>query len=338
LLQEIELRHSYLHEDIISLYFGGGTPSLMNADQLNKITDQLSRHYDLSKLKEVTLEANPDDISKEKVAELGSTLINRISLGVQSFHQQELIWMHRAHDSQQSRDSIKMLQDGGFSNISIDLIYGSPGLTDEQWLEDLETAFSLGVTHMSCYALTLEKGTAFEKLVQAKRTTAPDDEKQSRHFSMLMNEIEKRGWEQYEISNFCKDGNYAIHNSSYWKGSPYLGLGPSAHSYNGYSRQWNVRNLDIYIDSLKEGKQFWEREEIDARTAYNEYIMTSLRTKWGSDIEKIRALGFEKHFLKELKNPELSSFLQENNGVYTLTREGKFYADRVASELFKESE
>src|ERR1051325_2630503 len=276
---EIDLQKSYLSSNRIgTVYFGGGTPSLLTGDEIARIFDHLHRYFEIDANAEITLEANPDDLTKNKLREFKQTSVNRFSIGIQSFFDEDLKLMNRAHDAMEAQDCVKMAQDAGFENITIDLIYGTPTMSDERWKKNLQTAFDLRVPHISAYCLTVEPRTALAGMVEKKMVANVDDQRSSAQFLMMLEQMKLHGYIQYEISNFGKEGAFSKHNSNYWKGETYLGLGPSAHSFDGTSRQWNVRNNEIYIRSLKEDKLDFVKEVLSADQKYNEYILTSLRT------------------------------------------------------------
>jgi oxygen-independent coproporphyrinogen-3 oxidase len=288
-------------------------------------------------LPEYTLELNPDDVTEEYVEELRDTWFNRFSLGVQSFDDDDLAFLNRSHSAEQAILAVKRLQKAGFENISIDLIYGIPGANNIRWLRNLETAFSLGVPHISAYALTVEPKTPLAWMIDKQKSAPVSDESQVEQFKMLMEKSRENGFQQYEISNFSKPGMHAIHNTNYWNGIPYLGLGPSAHSYNGTSRRWNISNLSKYIENLDKGVLLYEEEILTSTQKYNEYVMTSLRTMWGCNLAKV--LEEVQSTKYEVISKRAGSFVQqglltEHSGVYFLTDEGKLFADAVASELF----
>ena len=340
LQEEIFLQRYYLAEkEIHSVYFGGGTPSLMDPSDISKILQEIKKYYILSKDAEITLEANPDDLGKDKIRDYFKLGINRMSIGVQSFHDKDLAYLNRVHSASQAIDAINEVQSVGFQNISIDLIYGIPGLTNEQWIKNLEMAFSFNVQHISAYALTVEPRTALDLLIKKKKLPAPGEVHVISHFRILMAKMKENGFIHYEISNFCREGFYSGHNRMYWSGEHYLGLGPSAHSYNGISRQWNVAGIIDYIDQVRRQDRFFETETLTASQHYNEYVMTSLRTMWGCDLNKIRS-EFGEEFgsrFPVLGSRYLESGLMiEEEGVYYLTDEGKLFADGIASDLFVE--
>jgi len=336
LLNEIELSASYLEGDKIeTIYFGGGTPSQLSVDELRTITEKLYRHFDWSAVKEFTIETNPDDLKDKKIIrEFGTLGINRFSIGIQSFFDEDLKYMNRAHNSDEGLASIKRVQDAGFDNITIDLIYGTPTLNDDKWKQNLDLAFLLKVPHISSYALTVESKTSLESRIKKGQSKPIDEEQCARQFKILMSEMYKNGFEQYEISNFAKNGKYAVHNSNYWFGKKYLGLGPSAHSFNGSSRRWNVSNNVNYINSLNEGKILFEEEVLTETQKVNEKIMTSLRTQWGLKIAECGTL-YAEQVKESLKQISPNHYIYES-GTLKLTDEGKLFADSIAATLFVE--
>lgn len=338
LLTEIALTKNYLEaEPLQTLYFGGGTPSLLKIEDWQLIMDSLSKIYMLNNLLEFTIEANPDDLKDETyLTELSKLGVNRFSIGIQSFFEDDLRYMNRAHTATEATEAVKRVQDAGFSNITIDLIYGTPTMNNEQWLQNLDIAFQLNVPHISAYALTVEPKTTLENKIN-KKQLAPVDEKQSaKQFELLINEMQKQKFEQYEISNFAKSGAYAIHNSNYWRGKKYLGIGPSAHSYNGNSRSWNVSNNQAYIAALEKGEQKSTTEVLSRAQVINEKIMTGLRTKWGVNISDlgIRVSGL---VMDNLKLVDKQYYTLQNN-LLCLTDAGKLYADGIAAQLFVDDE
>ncbi|SFD30097.1 oxygen-independent coproporphyrinogen-3 oxidase [Chitinophaga sp. CF118] len=338
LLKEMTLQKDYLAgQPISSIYFGGGTPSLLTADELHLLMDQLHTLFHIENNAEITLEANPDDLTPAKLKELAATGINRLSIGIQSFHEADLQWMHRAHNSQQALACIQNAQQSGFHNLSIDLIYGGPTLSDEGWEQNVQQAIDLQVTHLSCYALTVEPGTALDQFIRKKKMAAVDNDKAARHFEQLMKWTATAGYEHYEISNFAKPGWHSRHNSSYWQGQHYLGLGPSAHSFNRHSRQWNIANNALYIKSLEEGTVPFELEELTPAMQLNEYIMTSLRTSAGCHLSIVQELFGADKCLQLLSNATpfiQKGWIRREADILTLTREGRLFADGIASDLF----
>ena len=339
LLMEIELRKSvFENQSIESIYLGGGTPSLLNASELTLIFEKLASSFSISPDAEITLEANPDDLTFEKIQELKTTPVNRLSIGIQSFRDADLKFMNRAHTSSEALSSINMCKEAGFTNLTIDLIYGTPGMDENAWLENLQIAFKLNIPHISSYALTVEEKTALHYQILANKTPELDEQQSALQFEMLMAEMKNNGYEQYEISNFCKPNSYSRHNSSYWKKDNYLGLGPSAHSFLGDKRLWNVSNNGKYIKSLEKGILPLQEECLTVRDRYNEYVMTSLRTKWGCSLQVIEtdfSLEFANYFKEEIKSYVVQGYVNLEMEVYYLTESGKLLADRIASDLFK---
>jgi len=279
LIKEIKLQKDYLAgETVETVYFGGGTPSVLNADEINILLNTITNLHTVSANAEITLEANPDDLSKEKLQALRQTSLNRLSIGIQSFFDEDLAWMNRAHRANEAESSVKRAQDTGFENITADLIYGYPLLTDQKWKYNLDKIFALDIPHVSSYSMTVEPRTALASFIKTKKQQPMDEQQSAEQFILLMDAMQAHGFEHYEISNFCKPGNYSRHNSNYWKGVKYLGLGPSAHSYNGETRQWNVANNAKYIVALEKSEIPAETETLSEANRLNEYIMTSLRT------------------------------------------------------------
>ena len=338
LCREIEISKDYLGtQELTSVYFGGGTPSLLSAADLNKIFGAIQKHFTVAPDAEITLEANPDDLTKAKTDELKAAGINRLSIGIQSFLDEHLVLMNRSHNATQAIEAVKNAQQSGITNISIDLIYGLPNLSPEKWAYNMQQAFSLGVAHLSAYCLTIEKKTALNRFVQNKTIILPEEPIVLEQFSMLMEETAKHGFIHYEISNFCKEGMYAKHNSSYWKNDSYIGIGPSAHSYNGNSRQWNIANNALYIKGIEAVEPAFEKEELTDADKFNEYIMTRLRTIWGVDLVFVKNTFGEDIFANlqnEAKEYIDSGYMQQKGENVTLTKEGKFIADKIASDLF----
>lgn len=323
---------------IETIYFGGGTPSLLTADELQIILHKLNTHFGINPGAEITLEANPDDISVLKLQQWKAAGINRLSIGVQSFFEEDLVWMNRAHNSAQAMFAIEAALQEGFHNMTVDLIYGTPALTDARWKHNVEQVFRLGVPHVSCYALTVEPSTALDKMIRQKKSPDIDPDKQATQFLLLTTWMEKAGYEQYEISNFAKPGMRSRHNSGYWQGKKYLGLGPSAHSYNGSARSWNIANNALYIRSLRNNILPAETEHLTAVQHLNEYIMTSLRTAEGIDVQymadhfgKAATAQLDKGIRKYLESGKVES----GAGAFRLTREGRLFADGIAADLFQ---
>jgi len=336
ILKEIEIQKDYLKgESISTIYFGGGTPSLLPTSDIENILVRIQEYHSVKSDAEMTLEANPEDLSIAKLKELQAIGINRLSLGTQSFINSELKWMNRMHSAEQATEAIKNAQNLGFDNISIDLIFGLPDQTKEDWEFNLDAALNLNVQHISSYGLTIEKKTVLGNRVEKGLEKQPDDELSSQFFKMNMNVLPTNGFEHYEISNFAKEGFISKHNSSYWRGIPYLGLGPSAHSFNGKMRQWNVRSNAAYISRISEGKPFFEIEELTETNQLNEQIMIGLRTKWGIEKAKMEAIksGAWAQLQLGLTDVDASHVHCTENSLL-LSEKGKLVADRLASELF----
>ena len=335
LLKEISLRKNYLeNETVETIYFGGGTPSLCTKQEVNEILKAIYSTFTVAGNAEITLEANPDDITEEKLLEWKGAGVNRLSIGIQSFFEEDLQWMNRAHTAKQAIDNLQLAKEH-FDNITIDLIYGTPQLTNEKWKQNVETAISLNIPHLSCYALTVEPKTPLAKMIKQQQAEDIDPGKQSEQFLLLMGWLEEAGYEQYEVSNFSKPGWRSRHNSSYWFTGPrglakkYIGLGPSAHSFNGTSRQWNIAHNSSYIESINKGIIPFEKEELTKTQQLNEYIMTSLRTIEGLHLE-IAGNGL----LEKSKKFIDRGLMKLENNTLVLTREGKLLADGIAADLF----
>ena len=338
LLKEMEMRKDYLKaEPVSTIYFGGGTPSLLTDEELTSILNRINTLFPVEPDAEITLEANPDDFERGQVSRWKNKGINRLSIGIQSFLEQELQWMNRAHNSDQALDAIRMAQDEGISNLSIDLIYGTPTLADSQWEETLNQAAALNIPHISSYALTVEPKTALEHMIHKKSKADVDQEVQSRQFHMMTSILQQEGYEHYEISNFARQSFRSRHNSSYWSGSKYLGLGPAAHSFDGVSRQWNIANNALYLKNISEGHLMMEKEELSSVQQLNEYIMTSLRTIEGIDLNRMRILAAPEDFhtiMTEAGKYSKTGKLIVTGERILLTEEGKFFADGIAASLF----
>jgi oxygen-independent coproporphyrinogen III oxidase len=337
LAKEAESEKSYLQAEAVStIYFGGGTPSLLEISDLQFLTSILFKNYLISPDAEITLEANPDDITPEKLKAWKDIGINRLSIGTQSFFEEELRWMNRAHNADQAINNLQLARKE-FENITIDLIYGSPLLSDEMWKQNVDRAFEFGIPHLSCYALTVEEKTPLYKLINNQKTPDIDNEKQARQFLLLMQWMREKGYEHYEVSNFAKPGFRSRHNSFYWKGEKYLGLGPSAHSYNGTERRWNIANNNLYIKGINENSSNREKEILTSTQRLNEFIMISLRTKEGMDLARIeKEFGLkEKDRIKgQIEKNRVNNLIHINNSFIQLTDEGMLRADGIASELF----
>jgi len=339
IIKEIDLQKDFLrNESIATIYFGGGTPSLLTIEEACLVLEKIKKEFSLEKNIEITLEANPDDISKEKLLGWKDIGINRLSIGIQSFFEEDLVWMNRAHNQQQAYKCIEDSLAAGFDNISIDLIYGSHLLSDERWEKNIATSsINYKIPHLSCYALTVEEKTPLHKQILLKKTVDVDPDKQARHFMILMEKLKQNGYEHYEVSNFAMPGFRSRHNSSYWQGKKYLGLGPSAHSYDGIIRKWNVANNIKYIEAINKGVIESETEVLTETQKFNEYIMISLRTKEGLNLETIKT-NWGEDKLTTMKR-RLEKFKEHNlvNAAGTtiqLTNEGMLMADGIASDLF----
>lgn len=333
LLKEITLQKDYLgNEPVKTIYIGGGTPSLLNTEDLVLIIEKSKKVFDVSADAELTLESNPDDITEEKLTGWKEAGINRLSIGIQSFFDEDLTWMNRAHNAQEAIDNLQ-LAIKQFNNITIDLIYGTPQLTNEKWKQNVDTAISLNIPHLSCYALTVEPKTPLDKMIRQQQSENINPEKQSEQFLLLMQWMEDAGYEHYEISNFARPGWRSRHNSSYWQGQHYIGMGPSAHSFNGVERKWNVSNNTMYIESINRGIIPSEKEVLTAVQQLNENIMISLRTMEGLNLERLDEISRDK--LRAVSRKYIESGLMKSvSHSLILTKEGKLLADGIAADLF----
>lgn len=337
LAKELQMRkNEFENETVETIYFGGGTPSVLTSEEINFLIKEVYNNYKVSENPEITLEANPDDLSKERIIELSKSPINRLSIGIQSFFEEDLKMMNRAHNAEEAK---KCLEEATkyFDNISLDLIYGIPGMSNEKWKQNIETALSFGIPHISSYALTVEPKTALNKLIQTGKIAKPNDEVAQEHFMILVETLEKNGFIHYELSNFGKENYFSKNNSAYWLGKKYMGIGPSAHSYDGISRSWNVSNNSIYLKSIQENKLPNETEILSKTDRYNEYIMTGLRTIWGVSLDRIEQ-DFGSDYLNYLKK-QVQKFLTDDlvsieNNILKTTKKGKFLTDGIASDLF----
>jgi oxygen-independent coproporphyrinogen-3 oxidase len=342
LLNEATLRKEYLeNEPVSTIYLGGGTPSVFSVKDLGTILNHIHKEFRVTDDCEMTIELNPDDVQPAYLEGLRNHNINRISLGIQSWRDSDLKMLNRRHDSAQAITALKDTLNAGFENVTIDLIYGIPGMSQKDWESNLDFSFSFGIKHLSAYHLTFEPGTVFAKMLMKGTISEIDENDSAAQFNILIQKAESAGFVQYEISNFGKPGYFSIHNSNYWKQVKYLGLGPSAHSFNGYSRQWNIRDLKGYIKCVNTGKSFFESEELDIKKRFNEYIMTSLRTMWGIDLEYVEKM-FEKegydyvvNLSGKFRNYGLMK-LEKNSLV--LTNQGKLISDNIISEFMMPDE
>ena len=335
--KELILKKDRITEQVGSIYFGGGTPSVLPSPLLNRIFDTLTQHFSIASGAEITMETNPDDLNAKKIAELRHMPVNRFSIGTQSFFDEDLRWMNRAHDAAEAENSIKRSQDAGFENLSIDLIYGYPLLTNAKFLENINKAVDLQIPHISGYSLTVEPKTALASLIKKGKQIPLNDDQSAEQFQMLIEKLLSAGFEHYEISNYSLPGQYAVHNTNYWRGVSYLGIGPSAHGFDGTNRQLNVANNAEYMEKLQQGKLAETVEELTQLDRLNEYTMTSLRTMWGMDLNQIKQLygkTFEEEMRFNLKPFEERNWLHVAQDSVTLTPEGKLFADHIASELF----
>lgn len=346
IVEEMELRQAEMPDTPLnSIYLGGGTPSLLSAKELNRIFQKIYDLFSVSDDAEVTLEANPDDLNQEKIKQLWKSPVNRLSIGIQSFSETDLRFMNRAHNAIEARTCIEYAQDAGFENISIDLIYGTPTTTDDQWARNIEIALDYDIPHLSCYALTVEPRTALANFIKKGKIKDLDEEQIARQFEFLITALRAEGYEHYEISNFAKPNWRAKHNSSYWLGNPYLGIGPAAHSFDGdRTRSWNVANNARYMSGI----ELWcnnpdqippdliEFEVLTDDQRYNEYVMTALRTSWGLDLDYVKTLGdhYPNHFLKYAQAYLDARHMIRKDNNFRLTEDGKLLADRIAMEVF----
>lgn len=337
--REIVSRNSYLDdEEVTTIYFGGGTPSMLSSNEITRIIDMLVANFKTSTNVEITLEANPDDLDKENLLFLkNNTPVNRLSIGIQSFFDDDLNYLHRVHNSERAINSIQCAKDAGFNNLTVDLIYGIPTLTEDKWKENLRIFFDFEIPHLSSYSLTVEQKTALDVLIKKKKLANIDEEQSIKHFNILLKETSEKGFINYEISNFAKEGYYSKHNSIYWLGGHYIGLGPSAHSYNGSTRQWNVLSVKKYCEEPDSSKIIDETEYLSMDQMYNEYVLTSLRTSWGCDIEHIQNVfgnNYSDHFLNTIRKFISEKKITRNKNSFILTNKGKLFADGIASSLF----
>lgn len=334
---EIQLRKNELSNSIKTIYFGGGTPSLLEVDEINLIINEVYKNFKVDKEIEITLEANPDDLTEDKLKQLAKTRINRLSIGVQSFYEEDLKLMNRAHSANEAEECLKLAK-SYFKNLSIDLIYGIPGLNDNRWKANLEKAISFGIPHISSYALTVEPKTALKKLIEVGKIPPVNESESHRQYLILLDMMKKNGFVNYEFSNFGKEGYFSQNNTAYWQGKTYLGVGPSAHSYDGKKRSWNINNNIKYINSILKKELPIERETLSNTDRYNEYLMTGLRTMWGVSLTKVKqdfGESFENYLLKQAQKSLEEGLLKiDNDDTLIITEKGKFLSDGIASNLF----
>jgi len=333
---ELLMRKQELKKPLQSIYFGGGTPSVLSTVEIEELIDLIKSNFILDTEVEITLEANPDDLTKEKVEELANSSINRLSVGIQSFRDADLQLMNRAHNANEAEESLELISKN-FELFTLDLIYGIPGLTNEDWERNIRKALSYNPKHISAYALTVEEKTALEYQIRKKKVAPIDENLAQEQFFILKSILEEEGFEHYEISNFAKDGSYAINNTAYWKGEPYLGIGPSAHSYDQKNRSWNISNNAKYIKSIRQGVLPLEQEQLSVWESYNEYVMTGLRTMWGIRLEELKSKFSEELFNYFIKSSaakiELNILIKEKGSIY-IHPSKLFFADGIASDLF----
>jgi oxygen-independent coproporphyrinogen-3 oxidase len=339
--KEIQMRKSEFENDpefsgVETIYFGGGTPSVLSSEEINFLISEIYKHYKVVKNPEITLEANPDDLSSDRIIELAQSPINRLSIGIQSFFEDDLLMMNRAHNVAEAKKCLE-LATHYFDNISLDLIYGIPGMSVEKWKQNIETALSFGISHISSYALTVEPKTALNKLIQTGKIAEPKDEVAQEHFDVLVEMLNANGFIHYELSNFGKENYFSKNNSAYWLGKKYIGIGPSAHSYDGVSRSWNVSNNALYLKSIQKDELPNEIEILSDLDRYNEYIMTGLRTIWGISLDRIEK-EFGNYYLEYL-HKQAQKFIDDDllyieKNILRPTPKGKFLTDGIASDLF----
>ncbi len=337
LAKEIEMHKSEFQDEVVeTIYFGGGTPSILEISDLKLLIDTVYSNYKVVTNPEITVEANPDDLSKERIIELSNNKINRLSIGIQSFFEDDLKMMNRAHNSVEAKECLEFATQY-FDNISVDLIYGIPEMSNEKWLQNIETALSFNIPHISSYALTVEPKTALHSFIQKGIIPQPDDEVAQEHFQILVDKLSENDFIHYELSNFGKENYFSKNNSSYWLGKKYIGIGPSAHSYDGEKRGWNVSNNSLYLKSISENKLPSETEILSKTDRYNEYVMTGLRTIWGISLDRIET-EFGKSYLEYL-NQQAAKYIEDHllfvdENILRTTKKGKFLSDGIASDLF----
>ena len=339
--KELEFRANYIRTEVVeTIYFGGGTPSLLSQSEIQAILKKVNDVYTVSKSAEITLEANPDDLTMAKLKELKQTSVNRLSVGVQSFFEKDLKFMNRAHNAEEAIQSIRNAKEVGFANISIDLIFGSQTTSNEMWQQNLDTFFDLEVNHLSAYSLTVEEKTALAHQVAKGKVENVDDEKNYHQYLMLQGAIKENSFEQYELSNYCKNEAYSKHNTSYWQNKKYLGVGPSAHSFDGVSRQWNLRNNAQYVKAVNTETSFFEKEDLSEIDRYHEYLITSLRTMWGAELSYIEN-SFSEHIASHFTNKSQilnTSIIDMSHNSLKIKPDFLFQSDEVVRELMVDFE
>jgi oxygen-independent coproporphyrinogen-3 oxidase len=344
IVKEIEIQKGYFEDNnqtgksqIDTIYLGGGTPSLLSSTEILKILGAVNKHFSVKKNAEITIEANPEDLSKEKILEYDRMGINRLSIGVQSFFDEDLNYLGRPHNAKKALEAIKESQHAGFENITIDLIYGIPTLTNDNWQKNLEIAIENKIPHISLYALTVEPKTPLAHYIKTGKFKPLEENKSAGQYEIAMKKLDENNYIHYEISNFCKEGFFSIHNSNYWKNQPYLGIGPSAHSYNGISRQWNIDNTTLFAKSLVSKELNFVKEKLTTTQLYNEYILTSIRTMWGSNMEEIMerfGVKYYDHCLKVAEKFVAQGKTEIRDNIVFLTYKGKIIADLITAEMF----
>ena len=338
LVKELELRKTeFKSQTVETIYFGGGTPSLLTAEQIELLINTVHKNYNVSSKPEITLEANPDDLVSEKIIALSHSPINRLSIGIQSFFEKDLKLMNRAHNAYEAKTCLEEASKH-FDNISIDLIYGIPGLSHKSWIQNIETALAFNVSHISSYALTVEPKTALASFIKKGIIEAVDDDLAQEQFHLLIEKLESKGFVHYELSNFGKPDYFSKNNSAYWQGKSYIGIGPSSHSFNDNERSWNIRNNSKYIKALEENILPFEVETLSKTDKYNEYVMTGLRTIWGVSIKKVEndfGVLHKKYLLQQAQKHIAMDLLYLENDILLVTKKGKFLSDGIASDLFK---
>lgn len=343
MLKELELQKEYLgRQTIETIYFGGGTPSVLTAQEIQRFIDRVIHLHPVASGAEISMEANPDDLTPQQVKELKSTDVNRFSIGIQSFFEEDLKWMNRAHNAKEADSAVKRVQDAGFENITLDLIYGYPLLTDQKWKANLDKTHELNVPHISAYSMTVESKTALAHFINKGKQPEMNDNQSAEQFIFLSEQLKEWEYEHYETSNFAKPDQYSRHNTNYWKGVSYLGIGPSAHSFNGEARKWNIANNAKYLESLLLDKIPAEMEILTQNNRVNEYIMTSLRTMWGMDLSKIDR-DFGSGYSTEIEHSAEEFFdkgwvMKKEPNTLVLTDAGMLFSDHIASELFIDEE
>jgi oxygen-independent coproporphyrinogen-3 oxidase len=335
LLEIVRRKHELTHQKIDTIYFGGGTPGLLPQNMIIDFIECIQLNYQAQEVQEITIEVNPDDMTSEKLLAYRNAGVNRLSIGTQSFFEEDLLYMNRSHDAQAAKRCIQLARELGFKNLSIDLIYGFPLLSNEKWKHNFFEAIEQGITHISCYAMTVEPKTALNKMIQQQKVAQINNAQSAFQFELLMNWVEEIGWDHYEISNFASPNNRAMHNSNYWHGANYLGIGPSAHSFDGSRRCWNIANNAMYINGINNNLPIAEKEVLTAKQQLNEYIMTNIRLKEGIHLPSIKNKCSDAEwqlFLKEIN--AASNLFEKNNDFLFLNNQGKLFADKIASDLF----